>query len=156
MILLISLGFAKISQPLKILLINFRIKNSLLKYSVPILVLFLIVFFVIQEAIISKAGSYIENSDGTAEVANIIFLLIFTLIISKDRFQLLIALLPLVLAVYILGGMRVNMIGVTVFFYLMLSERSLTHPLSLILLLYFSLKSVPFVKNILLYGDGFV
>jgi hypothetical protein len=49
----------------------------------------------------------------------------------------------------------VNMIAVALVIYYLMEERRLYHPLVYLLMAYFSIKTIPFVNKIILYGDGF-
>ena len=87
--------------------------------------------------------------------SNIVLLLIISLVVFKDKFKVLFSLLPLIVAVILLGGQRVNMIAVTLVFILCVSEKKTNHPLIICLFTYFSLKSIPFIYNIYYNGNGF-
>ena len=88
-------------------------------------------------------------------LTNLIFLSIVGIFATRNRWRMLLLLLPMYPAVSILGGQRVNMIAVTLVLYILITERRLNHPFVLLLLFYFSLKSIPFILNILIYGSGF-
>jgi len=113
------------------------------------------IFLYLQDGILRKGQGYASRAIPISELANVLLLITIGFLVTKDRFRLLLTLLPLVAAVAMLGGQRVNMIAVSVFIGLMMYERRLSHPLVLLLLFYFSLKSIPFVSNIYRYGNGF-
>lgn len=48
------------------------------------------------------------------------------------------------------------MLAVVVVIYFLMIENKLNHPIALFLLGYFSFKAIPVVKNIIVYGNGFV
>jgi hypothetical protein len=112
-------------------------------------------FVYLKEAIVAKAAGYITNYGGLTETFQILLLLVIALLVTKDRFKAFVALAPLVVAAALLGSMRINMIAVTVMFYLWLTEQKLHHPVVVLLLSYFTLKSIPFIHNVFQYGDGF-
>lgn len=82
-------------------------------------------------------------------------LLTIGILISSNKFRMLLSLLPVFIALVIVGGDRINMIAFTMVFGILMYERRLKHPLFILLLTYFSVKSIGFIDNILLYGNGF-
>ncbi|NBO57127.1 MAG: hypothetical protein EBU84_21595, partial [Actinobacteria bacterium] len=89
------------------------------------------------------------------DLTKITLLLFGALLITRHRLLFVLALSPLFVATMLLGDTRINMIAVTVVFYLLLIERRLNHPLMYVFMGYMSLKSITFLYNILVYGDGF-
>ena len=59
------------------------------------------------------------------------------------------------MAAAVFGASRINVMAVTFLLYLAVTERRASHPLMLALLVYFSLKTIPFVENIYAWGDGY-
>ena len=104
---------------------------------------------------IEKGTYYLEKSNGIFEIFNIIVLVICSYILFPRLSSLYVSMLILIIAAYIFGGMRVNMIAFTLFFYTSVRFEKLAHPLVILIMLYFSIKSVPFVMNIILLGNGF-
>lgn len=140
---------------------NIRAFLSTLKASKSILFSFLLVlsfsslvFYFISSDVFAKGSDYAAKAQSFSSLANIFLLLIVAGLATRDRFRMLFALFPLVLGVYFLGGDRVNMIAFCVAFYLLLMEQRLVSPLFVLLLIYLSLKSVPFVSNVYNYGYG--
>jgi hypothetical protein len=62
---------------------------------------------------------------------------------------------PLIVLAWLLGDFRINMIIFIVGMYLLIIEGRSNHPLAIVMMLYFSLKSLPFIYRIYLYGHGF-
>lgn len=114
---------------------------------------FFVLFF--GQNAFSKAALYMRSSDGVSELFQVLVLLVFSLLVSRDRLRILLALLPMIAAVFLLGGNRVNMIAFSVVFYFLVLEKRLSSALSLALLSYLSYKSIGFVKNVILYGDAY-
>ena len=83
-----------------------------------------------------------------------IFFLI-ALYYTKDRSETLIYFLPLFIAVYFVGGDRMNMIGYIFCLYYCLPYRAGLNLGVLITSLYFLYANIGFVSNIILYGNGF-
>lgn len=137
--------------------ILFRVKGSkvnALYYLLSLLAIILIIALC-QEAISGKALSYLKNKQSITEFCQISLLLFGCLFITSYRLRLVSAFCPLYVCVYFFGGSQFNMIAVIVALYLLLIERRLNHPLAYVLMVYCSLKSIPFVQNIFLFGDGF-
>ncbi|WP_028573683.1 hypothetical protein [Desulfonatronovibrio hydrogenovorans] len=154
-ILLASAGMAKYSESIKMLIVRFRIrKMDFLSLTIALILSGICLFF-LWEGVFRKALWYTERYGGLSELVSVFILLVATMTATKNRFRVLIAFIPIIVTIYFLGGMRVNMIAVTIFFYLMLIEGRLTHPVAICLLMYFSVKSIPFVYNIITYGSGF-
>ena len=83
-----------------------------------------------------------------------IFFLI-ALYYTKDRSETLIYFLPLFIAVYFVGGDRMNMIGYMFCLYYCLPYRAGLNLGVLITNLYFLYANIDFVSKIILYGNGF-
>jgi hypothetical protein len=90
------------------------------------------------------------------ESLSLIMLLTITLIVVRDKGDALLSMIPIIIASYILGGSRVNMIGVMVFIYFVVRDRRCSHPVFLLTMGYFSYKSIGYVESMYMYGDGFV
>jgi len=114
-----------------------------------------LVFLFVQEGIIRKATGYMARGGGVSELFQVVLLAGVAFFVAKDRVRMGLMLISMMVAIFLLGGMRVNMIAFSLFVYLMILEGRLQHPFVLALLAYFSLKSVFFVRNIFIYGNGF-
>lgn len=107
------------------------------------------------DEILAKAVIYIGRNAQINEAVNLLILLIVAMSATKNRWRMLLVLLPLFPAVVLLGGERVNMIAVSLVIYYLLIEQRLSRPLPILLLCYFSMQSIFFISNIIRYGDGF-
>lgn len=114
-----------------------------------------VVLFYAYEAALSKASIYSYMAPPISSVFNLLALLVCGLFVSRDRFSTSFAMIAFVPFVLILGPDRVNMIAFSVFIYILLMEGRLSHPVVLLLLVYLTLKTIPFVQNIFLFGNGF-
>lgn len=114
---------------------------------------FFVLFF--GQNVFSKAAFYMRSSDGVSELFQALVLLVFSLLVSRDRLRILLALLPMIAAVFLLGGNRVNMIAFSVVFYFLVLERRSSSWAFLVLLSYLSYKSIGFYRNLVVYGDAF-
>ena len=117
---------------------------------------FLILFFVLfGGGVFLKAQSYVSLDNNILDVIKPLGLVILFCLISKNSFRAFLSATPLILLVLFLGPDRVNMIIVTFVFFIALIEGRVNNPLFLAILFYFSLKTIGFISNIIIYGDGF-
>lgn len=107
------------------------------------------------DGIIAKGTYYAGEAISMVDLLNIGFLGLVALHVTDNRFRMLLAIFPLVIAIMVIGSARVNMIAVTVVLYFFLIERKFNNPLVVALMLYFSIKSIPFIHDILIYNEGF-
>jgi len=112
------------------------------------------VVFALLGDIDRKADQY-SNESGIVGLAQVVGLFAAGLVFLKNRTRFIATMLPLVIAVILLGGQRVNMIAVMLVIFLFWLEGKVNHPFMYIVMLYFSVKSIPFIKNIMEYGNGF-
>ncbi|MDY6993742.1 MAG: hypothetical protein SVR94_14225, partial [Pseudomonadota bacterium] len=155
-IMMPSLLLASFSDSIRQLLIYGKFKLHFVS-SVIILTLFsAFLFAVLYEGVINKAMHYISRNASWYEMWKLALLAMLAILVTRNRWRMCLVLIPLFPAVYLLGGIRVNMIAITLVIYFLMQERVLNHPLVLLLLTYFSIKSVSFIRNIYLYGNGFV
>jgi hypothetical protein len=155
LILLMSVFLSSISDQVRRVVFFGRFSKKTFLYILVSVVTVGSVFLYLQDGILRKGQAYASRAIPITELANILLLITIGFLVTKDRFRLFLTLLQLVAVVAMLGGQRVNMIAVSMFIGLMMYERRLSHPLVLLLLFYFSLKSIPFVSNIYRYGNGF-
>jgi len=107
------------------------------------------------EGVFAKAAVYIASDGGVFELKNLAILLLIGLVATRDRFRIVAAMIPFLAAAFLVGGERVNMMAISVVMYLLLKEGRLSHPAMILLQIYFSIKSIFFIYNIFVYGDGF-
>jgi len=156
LILLASLVSAEYLKSFINLLVKFRIRKKLVILFAFMALAAAAIGLKLGEGVFAKAAIYIAGGGGLFELKNLIILLLIGIIAARDRFRMVAAMIPILVAAFLLGGERVNMIGVSVLMYLLLIEGRLSHPAMILLQIYFSLKSVFFIHNIFVYGDGFL
>lgn len=120
----------------------------------------IVTIYFLQENIVRKTLIYTDSgrsisSREYSELFNVIILLFITLLVTKNRLKVLLLILPMIVATYYLGSSRTNMISFSLVFYILLVDNRLKHPFFLVILIYLSLKSIPFVRNIFLKNNGF-
>jgi len=138
-------------------------KQLLYWYNRPLRSLFVIVLAVaagsyfwlsLGSFVLSKAVGYYQTTTGF-QIAELVGLLLLTLLITRKRLEILLLITPILLAAIVVGSARVNMIGFVAIYFLLLREQRIGHVLSISVLSYFSLKSIPFLQRVFTYGDGF-
>jgi len=154
-ILLAGLAASKASDTIKSIFGRMRLDKRALVSLVVLVPIAGLVFVILQEGIMIKATGYMARAGAISELFQILLLAGVAFFVAKDRVRMGLMLITMMAAIFLLGGMRVNMIAFSLFLYLLILEGRLQHPLVLALLAYFSLKSVFFVRNIFIYGNGF-
>ena len=154
-IFIVTTYISSISTQLKKIITNQTITKQIASISFILIFLFIGVVAVLQDGIINKYNSYATDRFRIAELINIFILLSISLYVMKDKFLIFVTSIPLIIAILLVGGQRVNMIAVTIYLGLFVINRKTSHPLVLLLLFYFSLKTIPFVQNIYTLNDGF-
>ena len=155
MILLVGIALAYFEGFLLKLLFRFSISKKSLGFLIIILVVGASIVYYLFDGIQNKFISYSSQDNSLFELINLGILSVIALYVSHKRFRMFIALLPMIPAIAILGGTRVNMIAVSLVIYYLMEEHRFNHYLVYLLMVYFSLKTIPFVNRIILYGHGF-
>lgn len=156
-ILFPSLLLANAADSIKRLVLSARIKKRFIITTGIVLVCSAVIFAFLYEDISGKASSYLSQDINLfVEIVKLVVLSAIAFVATKDRWRMALALIPMYPVIYLIGGQRANMIAVTLALFFLMKERVLNHPLVMALLIYFSLKSIPFVQKIFIYGNGFV
>ena len=142
-----------------------RIPNELLKwkhldYSILILppLAMGVLWFSYGEYILWKVNQYLQPS-GSQSVyifLPVTLLLTFSCMYAKRNWEPLLAFLPVLVGVALLGGSRLNMIGFFIFLYFGMQTKGGLNVGMIGLMVYFCYKTVGFLESIYLYNDGFV
>lgn len=133
---------------------------SVKKTFVFVIILAPIAFF-LAEYILLKTTKYATgNALGVGvgvkiDFTRIVLLLILSLWYSKNKTETILLFIPLVIAVSVVGGDRVNMMAYFVFLYYGLQCKGGLNLGVLATTAYFAWKSYGFVADIIKYGDGF-
>jgi len=112
-------------------------------------------FYYFSDTLLHKATSYYNQMPPNSDLVNLAILTSIATIVTRRKINMLMMLLPMFVLAVFLGANRINMIAFSLVFYALLQEQKCEHPLILFLLTYFSVKSIPFILNIILFGDGF-
>lgn len=109
-----------------------------------------------MDAIMSKFNTYSSgNKDILMDLSKALGLTALSAMISSNKREMLMMGGLMSCFVFILGGERLNMILVCMIIYAFTEENKLGHPLILMILCYFSYKSINFINNVYDFGDGF-
>jgi hypothetical protein len=99
--------------------------------------------------------SSLASQKDILDLLRIVLFLLLSLWYSKNRFEVGLLFTPLILAVFIVGGDRINILGYFLFLYYGLQVRNGLNFGVLLTSLYFAIGSFNFVENIIVNGDGF-
>ena len=154
-ILLLGVCLTYFEGSLKNLIFSFRLSKKLILSLIGLIPVIAIIGYYLFNSLTAKFNVYSNNVLAT-NISNMLILIPLAVYVSRNRFRMLLVLLPLIPVIMIIGADRVNMIGVTLALYFLMEERRMHHPLIYLLMSYFSIKTIFFVQKIILYGDGFV
>lgn len=135
---------------------SFRVKKNILYVTFASVLLAALLMWRFHNAILSKLEAYTMGGIEITSFFGFMVLTAIALISTNNWRRMLYCLLPFLVYITIVGEDRVNMIAVTFVVGMLLFEKRLARPFPMILLAYFAFKSVGFVRNIVVYGDGFV
>ena len=155
LVLLPSVILASFEHFIRRAIISQRMNKRTVGFLLFVAVLGLLVVVQLFDGIMQKAAAYAAQDVALTELTNVVILSAIALYVTANRFRMFLILAPMYPAIAVLGGMRVNMIAVVLVVYYLMTEKCLHHPLIYALMVYFTLKSIMFVQNIYMYGDGF-
>ncbi|MBV1899521.1 MAG: hypothetical protein KUG63_09160 [Cycloclasticus sp.] len=119
-----------------------------------LMVFFFLLGFLTLDALLIKFDAYLEFR-GVSNLFRITIFLALALFYSKKRTETVLVFIPLIVAVILVGGERVNMFGYFAFLYYALPVNRGVNVGVLVTSTYYTYWSVFFLKNIIEYGDGF-
>lgn len=157
LILFLGRGLQLFINEIKPLLFKFQFKKSLL-LALPMMMVLLFAINTTQIAgtnyLLFKVMAY-GGDRSLSDFLRITIFFLIALFYTKDKSETLIYFLPLFVAVYFVGGDRINMMGYIFCLYYCLPYRAGLNLGVLITSLYFLYANIDFVKKIILYGNGF-
>lgn len=89
------------------------------------------------------------------DLVNIALLFMLSSWYSKNRYRTFLFFTPIILAVFLVGSERINMMGYFVFLYYALQYRKGLNLGVLTTTIYFAFKTYLFIERVIQYGDGF-
>lgn len=145
------------------LLFNFFVKQLLklfraakISKAVLLIPLVFIPLFLIKDQILAKFPSYYKDTRTLVELVRILLFFLLALWYSKKKKETLIIFIPIFIAVFLVGGDRVNIFGYFVFLYYGLQIRRGWNFGVLATSLYFTYSSIGFLINVFQRGGGFL
>lgn len=115
----------------------------------------MVLLYFFYDALLGKFAAY-QGRGGLLDILSGMALVGIALAIFQNRMRVFITFAPLIALTFVLGSDRMNMVTFTTFIYICLVENKTSHPAVLLIMGYFSVKSVEFIDNVLKYGNGFV
>lgn len=108
----------------------------------------------VGQSVESKSAYYSDQSSGILEAVQWGMLVVAGLIVFKERLAYFVGMAPMGLLTVLFGN-RVNVATFALFAGLAILQRRTSNPIVLAVMAYMSFKSVPFLIDVALYGDGF-
>lgn len=152
-ILLISYIYKKNLDLIKKLFIYSKIKDMLL--LVLIVFLISITFFMLYEHVQAKLPYYTRPFSLTHATKPLIFLVLSALYAKKDYRNLILSSSPIIIASLFIGSERLVIFSYAIFLYYALQYHRGLNLGVLLTGFYFLIKSIYFINNIIINGDGF-
>lgn len=154
-ILLSVIILVHFERPIRQFFLDLKLNTKALAFSLFLLVAFAVFSPLLIEGALYKWDIYTSKDYPLTGLVNVLILSIMALYVTKNRFRMLLVLLVSIIGVAVLGGERINMIAIVLVIYYLMIENRLHHPIIYFLMIYLSLKTIPFVNKIILYGNGF-
>ena len=133
---------------------KFKIKKTFLIILFLSIIVSILFALILIPSISNKFYHYTTLSSIT-NLLKISILSIIATIATQNKFRMILSMLPMFITAALIGEDRVNMIAFSLALGILMFEQRLGHPLVLLLLLYFFVKSFEFIFNIYKYGNGF-
>jgi len=129
--------------------------TGLVSKTVLLVIFFALVpVFIMREQLMTKFHSYYEFRE-IVDLLKVFILLVLSLWYSRKRLETVLMFIPIIGAVLLVGGERVNVLGYFLFLYYALPVNRGYNFGILATSLYFMFSSFRYMENILKYGDGF-
>lgn len=109
----------------------------------------------VGQSIEDKSAYYSSVSSGFLEAVQWGMLLVAGALVFRERLAYLVAMLPMGILTIMFGN-RVNVATLALFAGLAIVQRKTGHPVVLIVMAYMSVKSIPFMLDVIKYGTGFL
>lgn len=154
MVLLIISLFSSFLKKEIYRLLKFKISKKMIIQLSFFILLLLFLFYFKAEIIITKI-KYYSNWGNFSATFKSLLLLTIGLVFLKNKVEFLLSMLFLIICTYFLGGERINMMTFTIFIYYFWNENKGNHPVLIVFMVYYGIKAIPFINNILTYGSGF-
>jgi len=154
LLFILGLGVNASLNTLKSVFLQGKIKIYTLVLLGFILVFSAYIFYLFGDALLGKLQAYIREGS-LISLINLVLLLVVALLSTRNRASMAVMIIAFVPAVYVLGGERVNMIVFMLVLLKLMAEGRASQPVFMVLMTYFTIKSIGFIYNIFVYGNGF-
>jgi len=132
-----------------------RVAKKIFPLAFISVLLLVVLFYCFRDALLGKFLAYYRYEIDFSYAINVFVLFLCSIFVSKDWKRMFVSFLPFFVLVLLLGDSRINILAVFFVFWVFISERRLAHPVSLSLILYFTVKSFGFIYNVYHFGNGF-
>ena len=153
-LLIFSIIFSNQSDKISLFITKLKIQKQDLMNGVTLIFLGIVFLYYFEERIYAKLGVYLDDG-GFEHLYKIIILMAISTYLTSNKIKFTLAFLPLIVGAIAIGGSRINMIAFTIVIYFLMKERKMDNIIVYLLMMYFSFKSIGFIYNVLVYGDGF-
>jgi len=126
------------------------------KYFLIGLIAFFLTLVVMSGQIIEKLSAYVVIGFDIQSVYKLLVFYFMTLVYSRNRSDVTILFIPLFIAALMIGDERINMFGYFVFLYYAIPINKGFNMGVVLTSAYFFYKTIIFVHNIIVSGDGFL
>ncbi len=132
------------------------LRTLLISVSLAVLVGVILYFFyeAVGRSVVDKSAVYSDTSGGLSEAIQWLMLAGAGVIVFRDRLAYLVGMVPMGVLT-ILFGNRVNVATLVFFAFMAMTQRKTYHPVVLAVMAYMSIKSIPFLLDVMAYGTGY-
>lgn len=144
-----------ISNKFPIFLKDLKISKKSIYLFFCTIIFILILLFLFRNPIFFKMETFFGFRFDISVFFRIIAIHAILIFLSKRKYLSFFVLLPFYAIIFLLGDERINMMVFCIFIYILITEKRLQGFLVFFILSYFSIKSIFFIKNIIIFGNGF-
>lgn len=149
----------QLSGQLKNILFEFKISKSMVIKLFFVIAASVFIIIINYDGFMHKFDSYFyREKTNNAQLMTFLKISLFTTIamIETKKISVAASFLPMFLFGFVFGGQRIVIMAFAMFVYFLAVEGKLFRPLPILILVYFSIKVVPFYSNIFHFGSGFL
>lgn len=144
-----------ISKKFPIFLKDYLVSRKSIYLFFSSIILVLILLFFLRDPIFFKMETYFGMRFQISVFFRIIAIHAILIFLSKRKYLSFFVMLPFYPMIFFLGDERINMLVFSIFVYILIAEKRLHGFLVFLILSYFSIKTIFFIKKIIIYGNGF-
>uniref|UniRef100_A6VTF8 EpsG family protein n=1 Tax=Marinomonas sp. (strain MWYL1) TaxID=400668 RepID=A6VTF8_MARMS len=106
-------------------------------------------------SVFNKVLGYSQFSNGVYELFQVMALCFVAFLVLRDRGIYFIYMIPISIACMVVGSSRLNILAFFILLFFSIVQKRTHHPVLILLMVYFSFKSIFFIEKVFLYGNGF-